>query len=322
MPKHFDKIKTNPLPNSEAEITGELTIDFIKECRKEALIELNKRSNFPGFRAGHIPEEVLIKRYGEGVILEEAAEIALGRQFPFIIKEAGVAAIGKPTVTITKIAPGIPLEFKITTALEPIFELPDYKKLAMEETKKLSSVEEAVTDKEISDVLDEIKKQDIKSDFKEGEDLNEKIKENLLAEKKFRAKEKHRLSIIESLIKETKIEVPQIMIDAELEKMIGQFKDDVSRAGLKWEDYLRSISKTEAEIKEEWKDKALDRAKSELIVGKIAEAEKIEPSTEELEHEVSHMLEHYPEADPLRLRIYLYTLMRNEKVFEYLESLK
>lgn len=319
MHKHFEKIKTKSLPDSEAEVTGELTIEFIEECRKEALKELNKRSNFPGFRPGHVPEEVLVKRLGEGAVLEEAAEVALGHEFSNIIKESGLAAIGRPTIQVTKVAPGIPLEFKITTAVEPAFELPDYQKIA-KETKPEEKIE--IGDKEVGDVLEEIQKHDIKPELREGEDLKEKIKENITLEKEFRAKEKHRLSIIESLIKSTVVEVPKVLVEAELEKMLGQFKDDVARAGLKWEDYLKSINKPESEIKEEWKDKALNRAKAELIVTKIALKEKIEPTNEELEHEASHLLEHYPEADPLRVRVYIYTQMRNEKVFEYLENLK
>jgi FKBP-type peptidyl-prolyl cis-trans isomerase (trigger factor) len=316
---HFKDIKATFLPNSLAEITGAITLEFIAECRKEALAELNKKTNFPGFRAGFIPEDILVKRLGELPILEEAAEIALGREYVSIIKEAKVNAIGRPSIAITKLAPGTPLEFKITTAVEPEFDLPDYKKLI----KAISSEGNTeVTDKEVEDVLEEIKKQDIKPELKEGENIQDKIKENILREKQLKAKEVRRLSIIDTLIKETKVDIPLILVEAELEKMIGQFQDDVVRAGLKWEDYLKSIKKTEADVRIDWKDKAMDRAKAELIVKKIAETEKVEPTVEEVEHEAKHLLEHYPDADPLRARVYVYTYMQNEKVFQFLENIK
>lgn len=318
MSKHFSDITLKQLPNSEVEITGVITSEFVAECRKEAIKELNNKVNFPGFRPGHIPEDTLVKRLGEGAVLEEAAEIALGREFPSVMKESGAFPIGRPTISIMKIAPGSPLEFKITTAVEPNFVLPDYKNLA--KSVKLEKVE-AATEKEIEDVKEEIKKQNLKPDLKEGEVLEDKIKENLLKEKEFRAKEKHRLQIIDALLKETKIEVPHVLIQSELEKMLGQFKDDVARVGLTWPDYLKSIKKTEEEIKTEWHSKAVDRARAELIVMKVSEKEKIEPDEKEVEHEATHLLEHYPEADPIRARIYIYTQMRNEKVFEYLENL-
>jgi len=318
--KHFDNLKTKKLPDSEVEITGEITLSFLVECRTEALKELNNRSEIAGFRPGKIPEDVLIKKVGELGVIEESAEIAIGREYPNIIKELNVQAIGRPTISITKLAPGIPLEFKMITAVEPEFKLPDYKKIAKEI--EHPAEENKVLDKEVQDVMAELKKHNIKPEIKSGEKLEDKIKENILMEKQLKSKEKKRLSIIDKLVKETEILVPKILIESELMKMMGQFKDDVSRAGLKWEDYLKTIKKDEQKIKDEWKDSALARAKAELIVGKVAIEEKIEPTETELEHETHHLLEHYKDADPLRVRVYVYTMMRNEKVLEFLENLK
>lgn len=351
MTKNFTNIKTNPLPDSEIEITGELSVDYINSCKSKALKELNTKANLPGFRSGHIPENILVKNLGEMKVLEEAAEIALGEEYHSILKEAGITPIGQPMVAITKLAPGIPLEFKITTATEPIFDLPDYKKIAKEVSKEESvSVEEH----EIEAVLQEIRREKAHHDLHQklgihdhshdpikDEDLpevndefarsvgdfedlitfKEKIKENLGKEKEFRSKEKKRLEIVQGLLKETKIPVPKILVESELSKMLAQFRDDVLRAGMKFEEYLDSIKKTEDDIKNDWRAKAEDRVKSELIIAKIGEVEKIEPKEDELEKEAKHLLEHYPDADPLRSRLYIYTMMRNEKVFEFLESL-
>lgn len=318
--KHFDNLKTKKLPDSEVEITGEITLSFLVECRKEALKELNNNSTVDGFRQGKIPEEVLIKKVSELGVLEESAEIALGKEYPNIIKELNISAVGRPTVSIIKLAENIPLEFKITTEVEPEFKLPDYKKIS----KKINEVVEEikVVDDEVKEVMEELKQREIKPELKEGEKLEDIIKKNLILEKEYKSKEKRRLSIINELIKETEINVPKVLVESELFKMLGQFKDDVVRAGMKWEDYLKNIKKSEEDIKNEWKDKALDRAKAELIVAKIAVEEKIEPVEAELEHETSHLLEHYKDADPINARVYVYTMMRNEKVFEFLEGLK
>ncbi len=324
MHTHFNILKVEKLPESEAAITGELTLEFLKECRAEALKELNNRSNIPGFRAGHIPEDVLVKNVGELKVLEEVAEVALGREYSHIVKAASekerLSPIGRPTIAITKLAPGIPLEFKITVTLEPEFDLPDYKKIAKEVNVETQSTE--VTDKEVDDVVEEIKKRDWKPDVKEGEDLREKIKENITHEKEFRNKEKRRLAIVEGLVKAVEVKIPKLLVESELERMIGQFKDDISRRGFKWETYLESIKKTEGEIREEWQEKARDRAKAELVIAKIAEAEKLEPDVEALEKETKHLLSHHKDADPLRARIYVYQMMRNEKVLEFLETVK
>lgn len=319
MSKHVDNLKVEKLPDSEAVITGHITVEYLTECRAEALKVLNERTEIDGFRKGHIPEDTLVKKIGEMRILEETAEVAIGREYPAIIKESGINPISRPDVSITKLAPGIPLEFKIKVILEPVFELPDYKKIA----KGIKAEENLeVTDVEIDAVLEEVKKQNWTPDLKEGENLRDKARENIAKEKEFRQKEKKRLGMIDALVKATEVSLPGVLVQGELEKMLAQFKDDVSRANVQWDEYLKSIEKTEDAIKDEWKPKAIERVKAEMIIAKIAEAEKIEPSVEDLEHEVKHLIEHYPDADPLRARVYIYGLLRNEKVLQFLEEQK
>ncbi|MEX2010381.1 MAG: trigger factor [Parcubacteria group bacterium] len=324
MTEHFENIKSTSLPNSEVEISGSLTVEFLNECRKDALKALNERSELPGFRKGFVPEDVLVKRLGEMSILEETAEVALGKEYKNILKEAEkekkLETIGRPQISITKMVPGSPLEFKIKVTLLPEFALPDYKTIALSAMKQPEDSE--VTPKEVEDVLRELTKRDIKPDLKEGETLEGRVRENLEGEKNFRAKEKNRILMMEELVKVTDIEVPELLITSELEKMMGQFKDDVARFGKKFDEYLKEIKKTEEEIKKEWRENAIKRVKGELIVSKIAETEKIEPSEDDLEKETKHLLSHYPDAEPLRARVYVYEMLRNQKVLEFLESLK
>jgi len=138
--KNFKIHKAEKLPDSEALIEGEITLEFLNVCRKDALKHLQEHASLPGFRKGHVPEDVLIKSVGEMGVLEEAAEVALGKEYGHIVEESKLRPITRPHISITKLAPGIPLSFKIQLILEPEFELPDYKKIATE------SLEEKVSD--------------------------------------------------------------------------------------------------------------------------------------------------------------------------------
>jgi len=332
--KNFKVTKTERLPNSEALVTGEISLPFLVELRPKAIKHLGEHAQIAGFRPGKIPEEVLVKNLGEMRVVEETAEIALAQEFNNILKEAKLTSIGRPEVSITKLAPGIPLEFRLKVYLEPEFKLPDYKKVAKGvkksdfENSKKSDFQ--VSDKEVADVVKELEERKIKADLKEGEKLEDKVKESLLKEKEHKAIEKRRLKILEELVKGTKIELPKILIDAELEKMLAQFRGDVEQAlrqssgqaGNVWADYLKQAKKTEEEIKTEWRDKAEERVKAELIIFKIAEVEKIEPTKEEVEHEATHLLQHYPDADAVRVRLYVYNALRNQKVIEFLGEQK
>lgn len=319
--KNFTITKVDLLPDSEALITGEISLPFLVECRGEAIKSLNQSVSLPGFRPGKIPEDILVKNVGEMRILEEAAEVAIAKVYSDIINEAKVDAIGRPHISITKLAPGVPLEYKIEVALRPEFTLPDYKKIVSRIISEEKKEDLEVTEKEVQDVIEELNKREVKPELKEGEKLEDLIKESLGKEKELKAKEAKRLKIIESLVKETDIGIPKALIEAEQSKMLAQFRGDVENMGLKWNEYLEKVKKTEEDIRNEWKEQALSRVKAELILSKIAVTEKIEPTPVEVEHETAHLLSHYPGTDPLSAKVYVYGQMRNQKVFEFLESI-
>jgi len=348
-------ITINKLPKSQVEIIGIIETDDFESFRSKAMKHLAEHADLPGFRQGHVPEAVLAGSIGEMTILDEMAEIALESRYPEIIVSNKIDAIGRPHVHITKIAKGSPLEFKIETAVVPEIELPDFKKIAAKITAKKE--ETKVTEEEVDKVILEIRKQragsqehvhqegethehehaEIKEEdlppideefikglgaFKDLEDLKTKIRENLGHEKEQQAKEKVRMSIIKEILGDTKMEVPDILVHGELERMIAQFKHDVTQMGLKFEDYLGHIKKTEDDMRKEWQKDAEDRAKTQLIIDKIAETEKIVPEKDLVEKEVANILERYGDADADRARDYVNMIMTNEKVLDYLEGTK
>jgi trigger factor len=139
-------------------------------------------------------------------------------------------------------------------------------------------------------------------------------------EKEQQAKEKRRMEIIKEINEETKTELPDVLVESELGRMVAQFKHDVSQMGIKFEDYLKHLKKTEEDMKKEWQKDAESRAKTQLVLNKIAEVEKLAPEKELLEKEIEHLMEHYPDADKERTRAYVDMVMTNEKVLEFLET--
>ncbi len=255
--KNFTITKVEKLPHSEATVVGEVPLEFLEQCREEALKHLNQNISLPGFRPGLVPNDVLVKTVGEMKVLEETAEIALGKEYGNIVLESKLRPITRPQIAVTKLAPGIPLEFKMHLLLEPEFELPDYKKLASE-VAATSAQGSGGPKKEDEAKSTEGGSPDSQSEFRE----------------------KKRLKILENLIKETKLEIPNKLIEAELHHTLSHFKQDIDKAGVKWEDYLEKIGKTEEEVKESWREQVVSHAKAELILGKIAEKENLKTYAE------------------------------------------
>ena len=154
------KVQINKLAKSEIEIEGELEAGIFETYFQKALKRLGENTELPGFRKGKAPEAVLLAQLGEMRILEEMAELALSENYPKILDENKIDAIGRPEIAITKLARNNPLGFKIKTAVLPEIKLPDYKKIAKKiiggETEKEKDT--SVTEEELENTILDIRK--------------------------------------------------------------------------------------------------------------------------------------------------------------------
>lgn len=328
------------LDNSEIEIEGEIKSEHLKSYRDKALEEMRKNAELPGFRKGHVPESMLIGKIGELSILEEGAYEAIRETLPHLLSEHEYDFIGAPEVTITKIAHNEPLGFKIKIAVMPEVELADYKKIAKAENSK-ETLKIEVGEKEVEEAISQIQKSFAHNhnakenaplpeindelvkklgDFKDVADFRIKLKDIIIKEKENKAREKKRLEIIEKIISDSKMSIPKILIENELNKMEAQFKDDIERMGMKVDDYLKHLKKSFEDMRKEWQPDAEKRAKLQIVLNRIAVSEKIEADKEQVEKETSHLLEHHKEANPAKAKEYIEMVMTNQKVFEFLEN--
>ena len=156
--------------------------------------------------------------------------------------------------------------------------------------------------------------------FKDIKDFKEKLKENIKLEKENQAKEKTRLKIIEKIIDNLKVDMPEILIEVELDKILYRMESDISQMGLKFEDYLKHLNKTIPDLRKEFRVDAEKKAKFALILNKIAELEKIVADPEQVALEIAKILEHYKDADPERAKFHVENVLTNEKVFQFLEN--
>ena len=156
--------------------------------------------------------------------------------------------------------------------------------------------------------------------FKNVEDFKEKLKDNIKLEKENQNKEKTRLKIVEKIIEESTIDVPNVLIELELDKILYRMESDITQMGMKFEDYLKHLNKTVEDIRKEFIKDAEKKAKLGLVLNEISKVENIVADEEEVKKEVDHILEHYKEADPNRAAIHAENVLTNEKVFSFLEK--
>jgi trigger factor len=156
--------------------------------------------------------------------------------------------------------------------------------------------------------------------FKDVEDFKIKLKENIKLEKGNNFKEKTRLKIVEKIIDDTEVEMPEILVEIELNKTLYRMESDITQMGLKFEDYLKHLNKTVDDLKKEFRKDAEKKAKLGLILNEISKIEKIKADEAQVAKEVAMILEHYKEADPERAKIHAENVLTNEAVFQFLEK--
>ncbi len=157
-------------------------------------------------------------------------------------------------------------------------------------------------------------------DFENIADFRNKLSDMLAEQKRKDAQEKTRIRIADAISDASTVEIPDLMVESELDRTQAQFSSDIERMGVKLDDYLKHSKKTIEEIRVEWRPHAEKKAKLQLIMNAIAAKENIRPDAAEIDAEVDRIIEHYKDADRERVAVYAETVLTNEKVFQFLEN--
>ena len=164
--------------------------------------------------------------------------------------------------------------------------------------------------------------------FKDLEELKKSIKEGITAEEKNRAKEEYRNKLIDEITEKSTAEIPDILVESELENMINEFKSNITQTGIAFEDYLKNINTDIEKLREEWKETAEKRTKTGLTIREISIKEEIKIEDSEAEEKANQTLKLYPNEEEIRknlnmekFREHVANTLINEKVFEILEKI-
>ena len=175
--------------------------------------------------------------------------------------------------------------------------------------------------KELPELDDEFAK-DV-SEFDTLEELKNSIKEKLQKENEQKAKYEKEDAVIKALTSEMKVEIPQGMIEVEVDNMVKDMEQRMSYQGLKLEQYLKMMNTTEAEFRKNYEPQAIEAIKSRLALEAVIKAEKIEATDEELKEKLEEMAKNYgKKAEELEqnenIKEYIKQGIENEKAIEFL----
>ena len=368
-----------------------------KEALDKAFKETNKKAKIDGFRPGHAPKEVFIKKYGEQALYMDAAEAVVDGAYEKMLKENEKDLedlVARPDVQVKEIN-GESVTFNFVLTMRPEVKLGDYKKINVKREKAKVTAEEiedtienirhryaedVLKDGEIKDgdvaVIDfegfvdgvafeggkgenyslkigsgtfipgfeeqliglksgdekdvevtfpedyhaedlkgkkatfkvkvhevkEVKVPELDKDFFEDlgmegvdtkEKLEAKISESILTNKESELENKYIDELLEAAAKDTEVDIPEVMIDDELERMIREYDSHLRSQGITLEQFYKFTNSDEEALKSQMRPEAARRVKHRLMLEEIAKQEKIEISDEEANKEAERLAENY-----------------------------
>ncbi len=131
------------------------------------------------------------------------------------------------------------------------------------------------------------------SEFDTLEEYKKDVKETLTIEKEKAARDAKEAAVIDAIIADSDMDIPEAMVTTQQKQMIDEFAQRMQMQGLSMEQYFQFTGATLDKMMEQVKPQAETRIKSRLVLEAVAAKEGIEATEEDYEEEIKTMAEVY-----------------------------
>ncbi|WP_071460292.1 trigger factor [Bacillus massilinigeriensis] len=149
-----------------------------------------------------------------------------------------------------------------------------------------------IKEKQLPELDDEFAK-DADEEVETLDALKEKIKNRLAADKEHQKEHHIQNTVVEKAASNAEIDVPEVMVDNEIDRMVGEFEQRLQMQGMNLELYFQFSGQDESALRGQMKEEAAIRVRSNLTLEAIAAAEGMEVSEEDVNAELEKMAETY-----------------------------
>lgn len=148
-----------------------------------------------------------------------------------------------------------------------------------------------IKEKQVADLDDEFAK-DV-SEFDTLEELKADIRKKREEESKRLEKQQYEDEVINKVVENATVDIPEVMIDAQVNVMLRDFDYQLRYQGLNLETYLKYMNMDMDKLRESYRSVAQGRVKSQLVLEKIAEVEGVAATDEDMNTEIEKTAKHY-----------------------------
>jgi len=151
---------------------------------------------------------------------------------------------------------------------------------------KVNEVKEVIIPELDKDFFDDLGMEGI--DSKEA--LEKQVRENITAKKEKEADDKYLDALLEAAAKNAKVDVPEVMIEDEQQRMLKEYERNLQMQGLSLDQFFKFTGLTKEKMMEEYKETATKRVTYRLVLDAIIEAEKIDATDEEVDAKIEELV--------------------------------
>ncbi len=268
-------------PDGTIELNITVPTEIVRKERSRVEKFFIENLTVPGFRKGKAPVEIARKNLSEEKVREEVLREVVTSEYKKAVEKHKIEPIITPHIHIEAYEEGKDLLFTAEVAEEPKVELGDYKKAI----KDLTAKSKIVTKKD-----SEPKKPSIDD-------------------------------IITAGIKESKITIPNVIIEREVSRLLSQMIDEIKMLGMTLEAYLESKKITVEQLREEYKARAEQDIKLEFFLRKVAEEEKITVTAEDITAAIGKIEDKNQQEEVKKNPYLVASIIRQQKTLDFLTQI-
>lgn len=278
------------LPKNTYEITVTIPWTEINSAKEKAVAELASKTELDGFRKGKAPGGLVKDKIDPQQLLSTTLENIVPEYYKKAIEQTSLKPITNPKVELVSSEDNKDWVFKFTTCEMPEINLGDYK-----------------TD--LKKTISEVKiwtpgKTDKPDQKAEQEQKDKKIGQTLVW-----------------LNNNIKIEISDLLLEEEVNHKLSKLLEQTQKLGLTIDQYLNSTGKTVDQIKQEFLQESEKSLKTEFILSKIAETEKITVSPEDIQKAIDNSADEEEKKQLENQKYLLAILLRQQKTLDFLLNL-
>ncbi|MDP2637614.1 MAG: trigger factor [Candidatus Levybacteria bacterium] len=272
-------------PNGNISLTITIPAEDIKKEWEEVMSDVAKNAEYPGFRKGKAPKNLVEEKVDKEKIREEVLRKLLPIAYTNAIKTHDLKPIINPKVHVEKLddptsPSGKGWQFTAITCEMPIIKLGKYK----ENIKKITAKSKIIIPG----------KEPVPAKFED---------------------------IVKTLLESIEAQIPEVLTDNETDRLLSQTLEDVKKLGLTLDQYLSSTGKKPEDLRAEYRKKAENDIELEFTLLKIAEEEKITVDDEEVNKAIAASKSEDEKKNLESNRYLLTSIIRQQKTLDFLKNL-